>query len=46
MIDVRSITLHTANSQAGVPLDAAAVLLIGLVIVIAVIYDAYRQYGA
>lgn len=48
MTTVRSIALHTWNSQAGpLALDAAmVVLLVGFVVVLAVIYDAYRQYGA
>lgn len=45
---MRSIALHAGASQAGplAPDAAAAVLLVGFVVVAAVLYDAYRQYGA
>jgi hypothetical protein len=43
---VRTVVLH-AWSAGPLALDTAmTVLLVGLVIVAAVIYDAYRQYGA
>ena len=43
---MRSLILH-AQSAGPLALDTAmAILLVGLVIVVAVIYDAYRQYGA
>lgn len=45
---MRSIALHAGTSQVGpLALDAAAaVLFVGFVVVAAILYDAYRQYGA
>jgi hypothetical protein len=44
---MRSIALHAGASQVGpLALDAAAVLFVGFVVVAAILYDAYRQYGA
>lgn len=48
---MNTVVLHAWDSQTGqagpLALDAAAaVLLVGVVVVAAIVYDAYRRYGA